>query len=88
MGGGCVAKERKEIKSVTESGTEFEIYNFYFLINRNVSKVVEAEKKGEKVRKEKRKCFTAGKKTGNCDTRTYDVIRRNIEKSSSYKINL
>ena len=25
MGGGCVAKERKEIKSVTASGTEFEI---------------------------------------------------------------
>ena len=25
MGGGCVAKERKEIESVTESGTEFEI---------------------------------------------------------------
>ena len=25
MGGGCVAKERKEIRSVTESGTEFEI---------------------------------------------------------------
>ena len=23
--GGCVAKERKEIESVTESGTEFEI---------------------------------------------------------------
>ena len=33
MGGGCVAKERKEIKSVTESGTEFD-----FLINQNVSK--------------------------------------------------
>ena len=25
MGGGCVAKERKEIESITESGTEFEI---------------------------------------------------------------
>ena len=25
MGGGCVAKERKEIESVTESGTKFEI---------------------------------------------------------------
>ena len=25
MGGGCVAKERKEIESVTELGTEFEI---------------------------------------------------------------
>ena len=25
MGGGCVAKERKEIESVTESGPEFEI---------------------------------------------------------------
>ena len=25
MGGGCVAKERKEIESVTESGTELEI---------------------------------------------------------------
>ena len=25
MGGGCVAKERKEIESVTESATEFKI---------------------------------------------------------------
>ena len=61
MGGGCVAKERKEIESVTESGTEFEI-TFIFLINKNVSKLqiilmllsFKAEKKGKKARKEKR----------------------------------
>ena len=61
MGGGCVAKERKEIESVTESGTEFDI-TFIFLINKNVSKLqiilmslsFKAEKKGKKVRKEKR----------------------------------
>ena len=38
MGGGCVAKERKEIESETESGTEFEI-TFIFLINKNVSEL-------------------------------------------------
>ena len=32
MGGGCVAKERKEIESVTESGTDIQ-NNFYFVIN-------------------------------------------------------
>ena len=61
MGGGCVAKERKEIESVTELGTEFEI-TFIFLINKNVSKLqiilmslsFKAEKKGKKARKEKR----------------------------------
>ena len=30
MGGGCVAKERKEIESKTESGTEFEITFIFF----------------------------------------------------------
>ena len=55
MGGGCVAKERKEIESVTE----FEI-TFMFLINKNVSKLqiilmsltFKAEKK---VKKQERK---------------------------------
>ena len=62
MGGGCVAKERKEIESVTESGTEFEI-TFIFLINKNVSKLqiilmslsFKAEKKSKKAKKEKRR---------------------------------
>ena len=93
--GNCVAKERKEIESVTESGTEFEI-TFIFLINKNVSKLqiilmslsFKAEKKGKKARKEKRSWFTAGKKAEHCDTRTCDVIRRNFEKSSSREINL
>ena len=61
-GRGCVAKERKEIESVTESGTEFEI-TFIFLINQNVSKPqiilmslsFKAEKNGKKARKEKRR---------------------------------
>ena len=42
MRGGCVAKERKEIKSVTESGTESEItwtLLFFFLINQNALKL-------------------------------------------------
>ena len=39
MGGGCVPKERKEIKSVTESRTEFEITLTLFLINQNFSKL-------------------------------------------------
>ena len=39
MGGECVAKERKEIESVTESGTEFEITGTFFLINQSVSKL-------------------------------------------------
>ena len=40
MGGGCVAKEKKEFESVTESGTEFEIaWTFFFLINQNVSEL-------------------------------------------------
>ena len=30
----------------------------------------------------------SGKKTENCDTPTYDVIRRNFEKSTSREINL
>ena len=63
MGGGCVAKERKEIGSVTESGTEFEITFIVYLINQNVSKFqiilvslsFKAEKKGKKARKEKRR---------------------------------
>ena len=38
MEGGCVAKERKEIESVTESGGNGIRKNFYFLINQNVSK--------------------------------------------------
>ena len=38
MGGGCVAKERKETESLTESETEFEM-TFIFLINKNVSKL-------------------------------------------------
>ena len=62
MGGGCVATERKEIESVTESGTEFEI-TFIFLINQNVSKLqtilmslsFKAEKKNKKAKKEKRR---------------------------------
>ena len=59
-GRGCVAKERKEIESVTESGTEFEIT--FFLINQNVSKLpimlmslsFKAEKKGKKAKKKTR----------------------------------
>ena len=59
MGGRCVAKERKEIESITESRAEFEI-TFIFLINKNVSKFqislmslsFKAEKK---VKKQKRK---------------------------------
>ena len=35
MGGACVARERKEIESVTESGTEFEI-TFIFLSQEKV----------------------------------------------------
>ena len=67
------------------------------MINQNVSKhqiipmslSFKAEKKGKKARKEKRRWFTAGKKNPeNCDTRTYDVIRRNFEKSNSHEINL
>ena len=88
MGGGYVAKERKKIESRTESGTEFEI-TFIFLINQNVSKpqiFLSLSFKAEK--KEKKRWFTAGKKTENCDTRTYDVFRRNFEKSSSHEINL
>ena len=37
MGGGCVTKERKEIESVTESGTQLKI--IFFLITQNVSKL-------------------------------------------------
>ena len=62
MGGRRVAKERKEIESVTESGTEFEI-TFTFLIIKNVTKLqiilmyssFKAEKKCKKARKEKRR---------------------------------
>ena len=58
MGGRCVAKERKEIESVTESGTAFEI-TFIFLIKGNVSKLqiilmslsFKAEKKARKEKK-------------------------------------
>ena len=40
MGAGCVAKERKEIESVMESGTESEItWTLFFLINQNVLKL-------------------------------------------------
>ena len=62
MGGRCVAKERKEIESLTELGTQFEI-TFIFLINKNVLKLqiilmslsFKAEKKGKNTRKEKRR---------------------------------
>ena len=69
--------------------------NFYFLINQNVSKLqimltslsFKAEKKGKKQEK-KREDDLQLKKTESCDTRTYDVIRRNVEKSCSHEINL
>mgnify|MGYP001794119199 CR=1 FL=1 len=59
MGGGCVVKEKKEIESKIESGTEFEIT--FFLINQNVSKPqivltslsFKAEKKGKKQEKKR-----------------------------------
>ena len=68
--------------------------NFYFLINQNVLKLqiiimslnCKAEKKVKKVRK-KREDDLQREKTENCFTRTYDVIRRNFEKSSSHEIN-
>ena len=95
MGGRCVAKERGKIESVTESGTEFEI-TFIFLINKTVSKLqiilmslsFKAEKRVK--RQEKRKIYSGTKKkqTENYDTRTYDEIRRNFEKSSNHEINL
>ena len=74
MGGGCVAKEWKEIESVTESGTEFEI-NYIFLINKKVLKLqiilmslsFKAEKKGKKAGKEKRSWFTGEKKAEHCN---------------------
>ena len=101
MGGWCVAKERKEIESVTESGTEFEI-TFTFLINKNVSKLqiilmslsFKAEKKVKKQEKKREDDLQREKKlVENCHTRTYDVIRscqhrRNFEKSGSHEINL
>ena len=46
-----------------------------------------AEKKGKNARKE-REDDLQREKTENCDTRTYDVISRNFEKSSSHEINL
>ena len=65
------------------------------MIKQNVSKLqiilmslsFKTKKKGKKARKEKKRWFTAGKKTTkqtnkqkteNCDTRTYDVIRLNF----------
>ena len=39
MGGGCIAKERKEIESVTESGTTLKITWTFFFDNQNVSKL-------------------------------------------------
>ena len=63
MGGGCVAKERKEIESKTESGTEsgteFEItFIFWYTKMSQVSKLkviqmslsFKAEKKGKKAK--------------------------------------
>ena len=64
MGGGCVAKEWKEIESVTESGTEFEI-TFIFLINKNVSKlqIILKLRKKVKSKKGKEKLIYSGKKS-------------------------
>ena len=67
MGGGCVPKERKEIKSVTESGTEFEITLTLFLINQNFSKLqtillMFLSFEAKKSIKKKNIWFTAGKK--------------------------
>ena len=39
-------------------------------------------------KKVKSKMIYNGEKTENCDTRTYDVIRRNFEKSNNHEINL
>ena len=66
--------------------------NYYFLINQNISKpqiiLMSLSFKAEKkVKSKKRKeMIYNGKKTENCDTRTYDVIRRNFEKSNSDEI--
>ena len=50
MGGGYVAKERKEIESVTKSGTEFEItWTLFFLMSFSVK----AEKKVNQRQKRK-----------------------------------
>ena len=95
MGGGCDAKERKEIESVTESGNRIR-NNFFFLINQYISKLqiilmylrFKAEKKGNKPKKKREDDLQRGKTPENCNTRTYDVIRRNFEKSSSREINL
>ena len=94
IGGRLVAKERKEIESLTESGTEFEI-TFIFDKPKNFSKLkimllslsFKAEKKGKK-RKEKMIYSGKNKQTENCDTRTYNIISRNFEKSSSLVVKL
>ena len=93
---GCVTKERKEIKSVTESGTKHKITwtFFFFLINQKiiVSKLqiilmtfsFEAEKKSKKedLQWEKK---TDWAKTSNSQV---NIIWQNFEKSSSREINL
>ena len=45
-------------------------------------------KKVKKKQEKKREDDLQREKTENCDTRTYDVIRRNFKKSSSREINL
>ena len=69
MGGRYVAKERKEIESVTELGTAFEItfifgYKPECLKTSNYPNVFKfkAEKKGKKVKKRKEKMIYSGKK--------------------------
>ena len=47
-----------------------------------------AEKKGKKQEKKREGDLQREKNPENCDTRTYDVIRQNFEKSSSHEINL
>ena len=47
-----------------------------------------AEKKVKKHWRKEKMTYSGEKNPENCDTQTYDVIRRNFEKSSSHEINL
>ena len=70
--------------------------NFYFLDKQNCLKTLnfpsilsfKAEKKVKKQERKRDDDLQREKKTENCDTRTYNVIRRNLEKSSGHEIDL